>query len=381
MNIIPLPETSECFGPRLEELCIFILHYEYVYCSIFSCYGNTCANITITCMFKLFNKKPIVSVIIASYNHENFVIEAINSVLNQTITDIEIIIIDDASTDSSAEKIAQLTDPRIRFIQQQNNREFPIRNIGISLARGKYIAFQNSDDVWTADKLEKQINAFKKNPSLSACFSEIEIIDEKGLNKNNTWAEGLFTKENRTSSEWLRYFFDIGNCLCISSSMIRKKDLLCIGGFRPKLTHSSDFDLWIQLAGIGEFFIVSELLTKMRIVSDKNLSAPSPKSDARFKMDYIDILHRYREPGILLKLPTIFNDIYTEKKEISETEKLGRLALYAWEKDTHHIIFANSIIGKMLDDSIQRNELIELFGTKIVLKHSEMQSVVKLTRL
>ena len=100
-------------------------------------------------------QNPLVSVIIASYNHQDFVKEAVESVLNQGVKDIEVIVVDDGSSDNTPLVIRSIYDPRVRFIELKENRRQHTRNLALSLAKGKYIAFQNSDDVWKSGKLQK----------------------------------------------------------------------------------------------------------------------------------------------------------------------------------------------------------------------------------
>ena len=112
----------------------------------------------------------MVSVIIPVYNRENIVTAAVNSVLNQTYTDLELIIVDDGSTDNTKDVLSQISDERLRYVYQDNAGACVARNHGIELARGEYIAFHDSDDIWHWDKLEKQMAIFDKyDPDIVFC--------------------------------------------------------------------------------------------------------------------------------------------------------------------------------------------------------------------
>lgn len=105
----------------------------------------------------------MISVILPTYNREKLLMRAVNSVLKQTYADLELIVVDDASTDGTAELMAGVTDPRVRYVcQERNQGACAARNRGVMLAKGEYIAFQDSDDDWAVDKLEKQLDYLNK---------------------------------------------------------------------------------------------------------------------------------------------------------------------------------------------------------------------------
>ena len=126
-------------------------------------------------------KIPKVSVILTSYNHAAYIAAAIESVLNQTFTDFELLIIDDGSKDNSREIIKRFDDPRIKTFLYAENRG-PVLAIrdAVNSARGKYIAVHHSDDLWALDKLDKQVKFLDANPNYAACFTLVEFVDERG---------------------------------------------------------------------------------------------------------------------------------------------------------------------------------------------------------
>lgn len=127
-------------------------------------------------------KKPLVTVIIAVYNCEKYLAQAIESVLAQTYKAIEIIIIDDGSTDGSAE-VAKSFLPQIKYYFQENSGPGAALNQGISLSQGKLIAFLDSDDLWVADKLSYQMRAFESNPDLEAVFGHVRQFKSPELDE------------------------------------------------------------------------------------------------------------------------------------------------------------------------------------------------------
>jgi glycosyltransferase involved in cell wall biosynthesis len=133
----------------------------------------------------------MVSVIIPTYNCEKYIVEAIQSVLKQTYTNFEIIVIDDGSTDKTKEVLKQF-DNKITYIYQRNSGSSKSRNIGISKAKGEYIAFLDADDRWKPFKLELQIKILEKLQEVDMVFTNYSVIDENGSLINNSGIENGF---------------------------------------------------------------------------------------------------------------------------------------------------------------------------------------------
>jgi len=199
-------------------------------------------------MNELLNRNPLVSVIIPSYNHENFIRESINSVLIQGFTDLEIIIVDDCSQDSSVEVIRSFDDARIRFFQNTENQgAVYTTNLAISYATGKYVALLNSDDVWLPNKLEQQFQFLESHPEVGAVFSRAQFVDESGtvLNKLTFFWADVFDHDNRSSALWLRRFFFKFNCLCHPSILIRREIYQKYPLYEASLRQLPDFAMWV----------------------------------------------------------------------------------------------------------------------------------------
>ena len=326
----------------------------------------------------MFNQ-PLVSIILTSYNHEDYIEEAIQSVLDQNIKNIELIIIDDGSTDRTPEILNRIKDKRIKIILIKENRRFQIRNMAISISKGKYIAFQNSDDKWKKGKLEKQIDILENDKKISVCFTDVNIIDESGNLKIDSWASNIFSNTNQTSSSWLRHFFDRGNCLCISSAVTRRKLITKFGNFNPNLIQLSDFDLWIRMAAVGEFEIINEKLTNMRIVGEKNISKPNPTSHRRSNNELLDVLMRFIKEPVIKRLPDIFPEFANNIKKKNNINLLGCIAQYSWTLSPIHILFANQIISEILIDRSKREELYNIFGEEIIHEYIKNRGKIGIT--
>jgi glycosyltransferase involved in cell wall biosynthesis len=271
---------------------------------------------------------PKVSVIMASYNHENYVAEAIESVLSQTYQDFEFIITDDGSIDGTVGAIKKIADSRIKlFCFSKNQGVCAAMNNCIKEAKGEYIALINSDDAWMPEKLEKQVKFLEENSGIGATFTHVKIIDDNG----NDRPEGsdlhtkVFAQPNKTRFQWLEHFFFKGNCLCHPSVLIRKHCYEEIGFYDERFAQLPDFDFWIRLCTRYEIYIMPANLVRFRILQEKtNVSANTPKNVSRHFLEYAQVLKNYLNPEILENLVQIF-DITPRVDRIGVSMKLGEV--------------------------------------------------------
>jgi glycosyltransferase involved in cell wall biosynthesis len=232
---------------------------------------------------------PKVSVCMAAYNHENYVTYAVQSVLDQTFQDWELIITDDASSDHTAEKIQRFSDPRIKFFRSEQNQGIAATTAKcIHESQGEYIAILNSDDVFVPVKLEKQVQLLNERPEVAAVFSHTWFINRQGgdYNKLNIGfysnKRNIFNKSNRSRWEWLNYFFYHHNTLCDPSVMARREVYTTIAPPDARFPIAGDFNRWVRTCLRHEIHIIPEILLKFRI-HGKNASGnwlgPRPKID------------------------------------------------------------------------------------------------------
>lgn len=205
---------------------------------------------------------PTVSVIIPTYNSIKYLIVAIESVLNQTFKDYEILIIDDGSTDDTKESLAGFGD-LITYIYQENAGVSAARNHGIKMARGKYVAFLDADDYWLPEKLEKQVAALE-NGSCKACYSSFTIGDEDLKPISVQYSRRL----GKTLEDLLLYG---GNTVGTPSTVIVETELVKKENFDPTLSHGADWEMWIRLATYTEFLYIEEPLIIYR-THESNMS-------------------------------------------------------------------------------------------------------------
>lgn len=227
---------------------------------------------------------PLVSVCIAAYNHEAYIGEALESVLAQSYSNIEILVVDDASADGSAaviEGYAKRYPDRIRALVLSVN-EGPSRaaNRLFAMAQGAFVALLGSDDRMLSQRIKRQVAHLSANPECVGVFTDIAVIDAQGQRPAElTAVEGLFNQ----SMTHLRRQLLTGNFLNAPSAMVRRADLLAVGGYDPLLRYVQDYDLWGRLLQRGELEKLAECLTEYR-VHGSNLSIfgqDGPNSAAR----------------------------------------------------------------------------------------------------
>ena len=210
-------------------------------------------------------KKPTVSVIIPTYNRAHLIGRAIKSVLNQTYQDFELIIVDDGSTDNIEDIIRQFQekDKRIKYIKHDKNKgASAARNTGIKNSKGKYIAFQDSDDEWFPNKLEKQMKIFKKeSPNLGIVYTGFYRI--KDSEKKYIPSHEIVKKEGSIYEELLK-----GNFITTQSILVRKECFKKVGIFDENLPRLQDWELVMRLSKYYDFECIDEPLLISYYTSD-----------------------------------------------------------------------------------------------------------------
>ncbi len=241
-----------------------------------------------------YANQPLVSIILPSYNHEEHVGLAIESVLSQSFGDYELLISDDCSSDRTVDVIRTYHDKRIQLHVYTENQGATINHkYLIDRARGKYVALINSDDLWLPKKLEKQVAYMESHPDCGACFSVADMIDENG-NQIELYRE-VFDQPNRSQAEWYAHFFHFGNCLSHPSILIRTEIYRELGVYNLALRQLPDFDMWVRLIKHHSIYVFQKPLVQHRrfISSDKNTSAQTTDNSARDILESYYILIRY----------------------------------------------------------------------------------------
>ncbi|BAY27381.1 putative glycosyl transferase [Calothrix sp. NIES-2100] len=208
---------------------------------------------------------PKISVVIPVYNGEKTIQVTIKSVLKQTYTDLELIVINDGSTDSTLEIISKINDSRLKIFSFENAGGNVSRNRGLKYAVGDFVSFLDADDIWTPDKLESQLQTLQQNPDCKVAYSWTDYIDAHG----KFLVSGRHFTANGDVYEQLliNNFLENG-----SNPLICREAITELGGFDESLSAAQDWDMYLRLADKFNFVCVPSVQILYR-VSANSLSA------------------------------------------------------------------------------------------------------------
>lgn len=230
-----------------------------------------------------------VSVCIPSHNLGFCIAETIQSVLNQTFDDFELLIEDDGSSDDSVAVIAAFNDPRIKLtVKTTNEGANRTTNNLMRRAQGEYVCALPADDVWEPEKLAKQVAYLDSNPECGIVFGHPRFMDQRGKPLKYPQA-GIEDIGNDTRKHW-RARFQGGNCLFIATSMYRRALHDTLGYFSEELSILADLEWYIRVVKDHDLYIVQEPLARVRLRDNgANLSAPSGETIEK-SCDELDII-------------------------------------------------------------------------------------------
>ena len=215
---------------------------------------------------------PEISVIIPSYNHAAFIAQAVRSVLEQSLADLELIVVDDGSTDDSLEVLSGFSDPRLRVLVQENQGAHAAINRGLGESSGAYLSILNSDDAFMNERLEKAVRALESNPDASLAGSYIEIVDthnkrlgiKHGYEDCSPWPLEVPERSFRAGTD-LRATLLTENYWATTSNFVFSRDWYeRIGEFRP-LRYAHDWDFALRMALQGDLLLIPEPLLQYRV--------------------------------------------------------------------------------------------------------------------
>jgi GT2 family glycosyltransferase len=210
---------------------------------------------------------PRVSIVVPLFNCEEYVRESLDSILAQTFCDFEVVVVDDASTDSSGEIVSSYDDPRLRYFRQSTNLGiFPNLDDGIARARGSLIAFYHSDDVYAPAIVERQVAYLDDHPEVGAVFAIDTFITPDGVEYGRLDLPSEFRQSRPLRyAEVLNGVFRHGNTFIRGqTSMVRRDVYQRVGSFDARYDLRADLDMWLRIAAAAPIAILPEYLMAYR---------------------------------------------------------------------------------------------------------------------
>lgn len=229
---------------------------------------------------------PRVSILVPTYNRANYLLETLASALAQTVREIAVIVVDDGSTDNTAELVRRLGDPRVEYIWQPNRGVSAALNTAWRAARTEYVAMLGSDDVMLPRQIETLLGRMEQAPPLTLAFARAQAMDAQGNPLPQILGSPLKFPDHALSS--LLY----GDCICGVACLIRRADLERAGGFDESLIANEDWDLWIRMAEHGSFAFCDEILARYRM-HPTSLTGARSTHYRRVVLDRIRLIEGY----------------------------------------------------------------------------------------
>jgi len=204
--------------------------------------------------------QPLLTAIIPAYNVAPYIREAVDSVLHQTMRDIDVVVVDDGSTDDTVERLKRIRDPRLRIVRQRNAGLAGARNTGIGVAAAPYLGFLDGDDFWAPTKVERHLDFLKLHPEIDLTWSLSTMVDEKGREI------GLAAPRSEGTASFHEVL--VGDAVCNGGSAVvaRRQAIERAGIFDTTLLASEDVDMWLRIAMLrpNNMYCIAEPLTFYR---------------------------------------------------------------------------------------------------------------------
>lgn len=291
-----------------------------------------------------------------AYNHERFVGAAIDSVLGQSFSDIELIVIDDGSTDSTGEIARSYDDPRIRYFHQQNQDAFNALNRGLSLCRGVFVSIINSDDVYLPGRLQRLLQVQEEN-SAACIFSDVEPIDDQGHSLSAEQHPWLYWHEaNKNYYLKTKDLYDgflHGNYMVTTSNLFMTRQLVQTVGKFKELRYLHDYDYIFRILTAAEertIYLYDEKLLQYRIHSTNTLGQAAVvgrEQDRKIIRQYLlqkvpDIYHRYMNTAIdrLITLEHELIEVHAQLDLLAQAQSAANSSITGRIRNKLHALLA-----------------------------------------
>jgi len=300
--------------------------------------------------------KPEVTVLMSVFNCEEYLHESIESILGQTFSDFEFIIVNDGSTDKTDNIIKEFEDERIVYVKNKSNIGLSRSlNIGINKAKGKYIARIDADDIAVVRRLDIQYKFMKNNPEYGLTSSCISVINEKGVVKEE--------KCSYLNTEDIFYLLHFRNCIAHSSVMFKKEIVINENGYNVNIRFAQDYELWERLSKVTRFYEDKRILTFWRERAGSISAKDQDAQEEVVKQISLERINKIVHSKIDLKDISLIQNF--SFMEINNIKTLNR-ALFILDE-------INSNIIKMESDTIKKlNFDLELLHNRMKKKSVDL---------
>ncbi|WP_405420009.1 glycosyltransferase family 2 protein [Marinobacter flavimaris] len=264
-------------------------------------------------------KNPLVSIVTPTYNRSDFLPEAIESVLSQTYENLELIIVDDGSTDDTQALVESYQkDPRIRYFYQSNQGQSAARNRGIAESRGDFICFLDSDNAWVPHKLERSLLAFERFPEAQVVYGDNILIDENSveIGRNN-----MRRHSGKITDRLLN-----DNFVSMNTTMTRRQCFDEMGGFNEADRIAEDYELWLRFSTKFEFRYIPELLGFYREMENQISSDKQQRFEGNERL-LLKFLEQYPDAVAAKRRRRGLSHFYTRKARYEISVKAFGAAL------------------------------------------------------
>ncbi|MGO4943119.1 glycosyltransferase family 2 protein [Ruoffia tabacinasalis] len=249
-------------------------------------------------------RKPLISVIVPCYNSEKWVLESLESVNKQTYKNFEIIVVDDGSYDNTKD-IVKNYDSSIVYKYQQNKGPAAARNLGVSVAKGQYIAFLDSDDLWENNKLEKQLSYIQSNEETDLILTDVTVVNEKN--------EFLFYHYNSVPLNKHELIIELflGNIGMNTPTIFMKKEVFNkVGGFTESLPLREDHFFLMEISATFNIAHMKEHLVRRRVRASSLSHSVDPNQILKMNLPFIDLSLK-QFPFLSTYKKQVYSKLYT----------------------------------------------------------------------
>ena len=239
--------------------------------------------------------EPLVSVCIPAYNNAGYIKDTVESILQQTYRNIELIVVDDNSTDDTVAVLESISDERLKLYRNEHNLGMAGNwNRCLSLATGEFVKLICADDMIDRNAIEIEAQAMQEHPTVNLVESDTRLVD---INGKKTGAFKRYYKSGLVDGRKLAHISLIIQDFYGApvNNLIRRSALEKEGGFDPSFTYILDFDLWVKLSLSGDVYIIHKLLNSFRIRNDSNTGVLIGEKRDVYVAEHRKLLDKYRE--------------------------------------------------------------------------------------